>query len=168
MPTVLIVHHTPSPALQEMFEAVSAGAGTELIVSRPPLSRRSGRSTPRTECCWLPRRRSAQWGPDFRQSPVLLDFQRGPVLQASLPGRASCSPRFPWSDILPGVNPLMSDVRQSGSGPGSPATPGIEPAGDILQGTGTATGRACLVSLAVLDAQRLALEVYAVDPFSGA
>lgn len=31
MPTLLIVHHTPSPALQEMFEAASAGARTDEI-----------------------------------------------------------------------------------------------------------------------------------------
>jgi multimeric flavodoxin WrbA len=31
MPTLLIVHHTPSPALQAMFEAVLAGATTEDI-----------------------------------------------------------------------------------------------------------------------------------------
>jgi NAD(P)H-dependent FMN reductase len=43
MPTLLIVHHTPSPALQAMFEAVAAGArtdeieGVEVIV-RPALT----------------------------------------------------------------------------------------------------------------------------------
>jgi multimeric flavodoxin WrbA len=43
MPTLLIVHHTPSPALQAMFEAVAAGArtdeieGVEIIV-RPALT----------------------------------------------------------------------------------------------------------------------------------
>jgi multimeric flavodoxin WrbA len=31
MPTLLIVHHTPSPTLQAMFEAVLAGATTEDI-----------------------------------------------------------------------------------------------------------------------------------------
>jgi NAD(P)H-dependent FMN reductase len=31
MPTLLIVHHTPSPALQEMFEAASAGARTDEV-----------------------------------------------------------------------------------------------------------------------------------------
>jgi NAD(P)H-dependent FMN reductase len=31
MPTLLIVHHTPSPALQAMFEAVAAGARTDEI-----------------------------------------------------------------------------------------------------------------------------------------
>jgi hypothetical protein len=31
MPTLLIVHHTPSPALQEMFEAASSGARTDEI-----------------------------------------------------------------------------------------------------------------------------------------
>jgi flavorubredoxin len=43
MPTLLIVHHTPSPALQSMFEAVSAGARTDEIdgvevVARPALT----------------------------------------------------------------------------------------------------------------------------------
>lgn len=43
MPTLLIVHHTPSPALQELLEAVLAGArdpeieGVEVIV-RPALT----------------------------------------------------------------------------------------------------------------------------------
>jgi multimeric flavodoxin WrbA len=43
MPTLLIVHHTPSPALQELFEAVLAGArdpdieGVDVIV-RPALT----------------------------------------------------------------------------------------------------------------------------------
>jgi hypothetical protein len=43
MPTLLIVHHTPSPALQEMFEAAASGArtdeidGVEVIV-RPALT----------------------------------------------------------------------------------------------------------------------------------
>ncbi|MFI9007410.1 flavodoxin family protein [Actinosynnema sp. NPDC053489] len=43
MPRLLIVHHTPSPALQELFEAVVAGAtdpdieGVE-VVRRPALS----------------------------------------------------------------------------------------------------------------------------------
>ncbi len=31
MPTLLIVHHTPSPALQSMLEAVASGAGTDEI-----------------------------------------------------------------------------------------------------------------------------------------
>ena len=31
MPTLLIVHHTPSPTLQTMFEAVLAGATNEEI-----------------------------------------------------------------------------------------------------------------------------------------
>jgi flavorubredoxin len=31
VPTLLIVHHTPSPALQAMFEAVAAGAATDEI-----------------------------------------------------------------------------------------------------------------------------------------
>src|ERR1700756_5110018 len=31
MPTLLIVHHTPSPALQAMFEAVASGARTDEI-----------------------------------------------------------------------------------------------------------------------------------------
>lgn len=43
MPTVLIVHHTPSPALQAMFESVLAGATTDEIegvdvVRRPALT----------------------------------------------------------------------------------------------------------------------------------
>ncbi len=43
MPTLLIVHHTPSPALQTMFESVLAGATTDEIegvevVRRPALS----------------------------------------------------------------------------------------------------------------------------------
>jgi len=43
MRTLLIVHHTPSPALQAMFEAVAAGAGTDEIdgvsvVVRPALT----------------------------------------------------------------------------------------------------------------------------------
>jgi NAD(P)H-dependent FMN reductase len=43
MPTLLIVHHTPSPALQAMFEAVSAGASTDEIdgvdvIVRPALT----------------------------------------------------------------------------------------------------------------------------------
>ncbi|HEX2300879.1 MAG TPA: NAD(P)H-dependent oxidoreductase [Pseudonocardiaceae bacterium] len=42
MPTLLIVHHTPSPSLQAMFEAVLAGATTDEIkgvevVRRPAL-----------------------------------------------------------------------------------------------------------------------------------
>ena len=31
MPTLLIVHHTPSPALQEMFEAAASGARTDEV-----------------------------------------------------------------------------------------------------------------------------------------
>ncbi len=31
MPRLLIVHHTPSPALQEMFEAAVSGARTDEI-----------------------------------------------------------------------------------------------------------------------------------------
>jgi hypothetical protein len=31
MRRLLIVHHTPSPAMQEMFEAVVAGAGNDEI-----------------------------------------------------------------------------------------------------------------------------------------
>ena len=31
MPSLLIVHHTPSPALQAMFEAVADGARTDEI-----------------------------------------------------------------------------------------------------------------------------------------
>ena len=31
MPRLLVVHHTPSPALQEMFEAVVSGARTDEI-----------------------------------------------------------------------------------------------------------------------------------------
>ncbi len=47
MPTLLIVHHTPSPALQAMFEAVVAGATTEEIegvdvVRRPALAATAG------------------------------------------------------------------------------------------------------------------------------
>ncbi len=43
MPTLLIVHHTPSPALQAMFEAVASGARTEEIenvnvIVRPALT----------------------------------------------------------------------------------------------------------------------------------
>ncbi len=34
MPTLLVVHHTPSPALQEMFEAAVRGARTEEIEVR--------------------------------------------------------------------------------------------------------------------------------------
>ena len=43
MPTLLVVHHTPSPALQEMFEAAISGAradeieGVEVII-RPALT----------------------------------------------------------------------------------------------------------------------------------
>ena len=41
MPRLLVVHHTPSPALQEMFEAVVSGArtdeidGVDVVISRP-------------------------------------------------------------------------------------------------------------------------------------
>jgi multimeric flavodoxin WrbA len=43
MPTLLIVHHTPSPTLQAMFEAVLAGATTDEVegvdvVRRPALA----------------------------------------------------------------------------------------------------------------------------------
>jgi len=43
MPTVLIVHHTPSPALQAMFEAAASGARTDEledieVVVRPALT----------------------------------------------------------------------------------------------------------------------------------
>jgi NAD(P)H-dependent FMN reductase len=43
MRTLLIVHHTPSPALHAMFEAASAGAGTDeiedvTVVVRPALT----------------------------------------------------------------------------------------------------------------------------------
>ena len=43
MPRLLIVHHTPSPALQEMFEAAASGARTDEIdgvevVVRPALT----------------------------------------------------------------------------------------------------------------------------------
>jgi hypothetical protein len=43
MPTLLLVHHTPSPALQEMFEAAVSGARTDEIegvevVIRPALT----------------------------------------------------------------------------------------------------------------------------------
>ena len=43
MPTLLIVHHTPSPAVQAMFEAVLSGARTDEIegvevVVRPALT----------------------------------------------------------------------------------------------------------------------------------
>jgi multimeric flavodoxin WrbA len=43
MPTLLLVHHTPSPALQEMFEAVVSGARTDEVegvevVIRPALT----------------------------------------------------------------------------------------------------------------------------------
>lgn len=43
MPTLLIVHHTPSPSMQAMFEAVVAGATTDgiegvSVVRRPALS----------------------------------------------------------------------------------------------------------------------------------
>ena len=43
MPVLLIVHHTPSPAMQEMFEAAVSGARTDEIegvevVIRPALA----------------------------------------------------------------------------------------------------------------------------------
>jgi hypothetical protein len=39
MPRLLVVHHTPSPALQEMFEAAVSGARTdEVVVIRPALT----------------------------------------------------------------------------------------------------------------------------------
>jgi len=43
MRRLLIVHHTPSPAMQAMFEAITAGAGNEEIegveiVIRPALT----------------------------------------------------------------------------------------------------------------------------------
>jgi len=43
MPRLLVVHHTPSPALQEMFEAAVGGARTDEIegievVIRPALT----------------------------------------------------------------------------------------------------------------------------------
>jgi hypothetical protein len=43
MPTLLIIHHTPSPAVQAMFEAVLCGARTDEIegvgvVVRPALT----------------------------------------------------------------------------------------------------------------------------------
>jgi multimeric flavodoxin WrbA len=43
MPRLLIVHHTPSPALQEMFESVVSGARTDEVenvevVIRPALT----------------------------------------------------------------------------------------------------------------------------------
>ena len=43
MPTLLIVHHTPSPSMQAMFESAVAGAGTDEIdgvevVIRPALT----------------------------------------------------------------------------------------------------------------------------------
>jgi NAD(P)H-dependent FMN reductase len=43
MPRLLIVHHTPSPVLRELFEAAAAGAGTDEIpgievVARPALT----------------------------------------------------------------------------------------------------------------------------------
>lgn len=42
MPTLLIVHHTPSPSMQEMFDAVRSGASDDAIdgvevVARPAL-----------------------------------------------------------------------------------------------------------------------------------
>jgi hypothetical protein len=43
MPTLLVVHHTPSPALQAMFEAAVSGARTDEVegvevVIRPALT----------------------------------------------------------------------------------------------------------------------------------
>ena len=43
MPRLLVVHHTPSPALQEMFEAAVSGARTDQVegvevVIRPALT----------------------------------------------------------------------------------------------------------------------------------
>ena len=43
MPTLLIVHHTPSPAVQAMFEAAASGARTDEVegvevVVRPALT----------------------------------------------------------------------------------------------------------------------------------
>ena len=43
MPRLLVVHHTPSPALQEMFEATVSGARTDEIddvevIIRPALT----------------------------------------------------------------------------------------------------------------------------------
>ena len=43
MPTVLIIHHTPSPAVQAMFEAVASGARTDeiegvTVAARPALT----------------------------------------------------------------------------------------------------------------------------------
>jgi multimeric flavodoxin WrbA len=43
MPTLLIIHHTPSPAMQAMFEAVASGARTDEIenvevIVRPALT----------------------------------------------------------------------------------------------------------------------------------
>jgi hypothetical protein len=48
MPRLLVVHHTPSPALQEMFEAAVSGARTDEIddvevVIRPALTGTSAR-----------------------------------------------------------------------------------------------------------------------------
>ena len=40
MPRLLIVHHTPSPALQEMFEAVVSGARTDELNGVNVVSRR--------------------------------------------------------------------------------------------------------------------------------
>ena len=43
MPTLLVVHHTPSPTLQEMFEAAVCGARTDQVdgvevIIRPALT----------------------------------------------------------------------------------------------------------------------------------
>ena len=64
MPRLLIVHHTPSPHLQEMFEAVLAGAtdpeiqGVE-VVRRPALRCRLSTCLKRTAICSAPRPTSA-------------------------------------------------------------------------------------------------------------
>ena len=47
MPRLLVVHHTPSPALQEMFEATVSGARTDEIddvevIIRPALTAAAG------------------------------------------------------------------------------------------------------------------------------
>lgn len=39
MPTLLIVHHTPSPSMQEMFEAVRSGASDDAIEDVEVLAR---------------------------------------------------------------------------------------------------------------------------------
>src|ERR1700748_1899454 len=55
MPTLLIVHHTPSPALQEMFEAAASGARTDEIegvdvVARPALTAGAAEVLPADGC----------------------------------------------------------------------------------------------------------------------